>query len=116
MTAISDRDALGLVAPAYARWVDSLIYLYEARGVVLPPGLRIPFSKAVESGRCIAGNACTARDALLKQAGEAGVSHIMSLLASGDLPSEASLRTVVSMRSVVMPAFEGTDEGSSSRV
>ncbi len=111
----SDREAMDLAGPAYARWADSLIYLHRARGIVPPPGLSIPFAEAVESGRCIAGSAATVRDALLRQAIEAGVSYVMSLLAFGDLPPEASLRTVASMHAEIMPAFEGSDAGASSR-
>ncbi|MGF6227329.1 alkanesulfonate monooxygenase SsuD/methylene tetrahydromethanopterin reductase-like flavin-dependent oxidoreductase (luciferase family) [Inquilinus ginsengisoli] len=111
----SDREAMDLAGPAYARWADSLIYLHRARGIVPPPGLSIPFAEAVESGRCIAGSAATVRDALLRQAIEAGVSYVMSLLAFGDLPPEASLRTVASMQAEIMPAFEVPDAGASSR-
>jgi len=109
------REAMDLAGPAYARWVDSLIYLHRARGIVPPPGLSIPFAEAVESGRCIAGSASTVRDALLRQAIEAGVSYVMSLLAFGDLPPHASLQTVESMHSEIMPAFEAAEAGSSSR-
>ncbi len=111
----SDREALDLAGPAYTRWADSPIYLHKARGIVPPPGLSIPFSEAVESGRCIVGSTSTVRDALLKQAVEAGVTYVMCLLAFGDLPPTASLETVASMHSEVMPAFEGSDAGSSSR-
>jgi alkanesulfonate monooxygenase SsuD/methylene tetrahydromethanopterin reductase-like flavin-dependent oxidoreductase (luciferase family) len=104
----SDREALDLARPAYARWADTLIYLFRARGITPPPLLSISFSEAVESGRCIVGTASTVREALLRQAVEAGVTYVMCHLAFGDLPPEASLRTVAAMHSEVMPAFEGS--------
>jgi alkanesulfonate monooxygenase SsuD/methylene tetrahydromethanopterin reductase-like flavin-dependent oxidoreductase (luciferase family) len=112
----SDRDAYEMAAPAYARWADALTYLYRARGIPVPPGLSVPFSEAVESGRCVVGTTSSVRDALLKQALEAGVTYLMCLLAFGDLPLEASLRTIASIGAEIMPAFGSADIDLSSQV
>lgn len=101
----SDAEARTAAAPAYARWFETLHHLPRSRGVAVPPLMPATFAEAVEEGHCLVGSASTVRDALRRQAREAGVTYLMCHVAFGDLPLAASLGTVAALRAEVMPAF-----------
>lgn len=102
----TDAEARAIAAPAYTRWFETLHHLPRSRGVAVRPMLPASFAEAVEEGHCLVGSAATVRDALRRQAREAGVTYLMCHLAFGDLPLAASLGTIAALRSEVMPAFE----------
>jgi alkanesulfonate monooxygenase SsuD/methylene tetrahydromethanopterin reductase-like flavin-dependent oxidoreductase (luciferase family) len=102
----SDRGTLELAAPAYARWFDTLTYLYRDRRIAVPPNLKLPYPEAVAAGLCMAGSPSTVRDRLLAQIRTAGVNYVMFLLAFGSLPLSVSLKTIAHTAAEIIPAFE----------
>lgn len=105
VVADTDREALELARPAYARWADALTYLHRDRGAPIPPMLQVPFREALDTGTCFAGSASTVRDVLLQQVRTAGVNYVMFLLAFGDLPLTASFGTIAGIAMEILPAL-----------
>jgi alkanesulfonate monooxygenase SsuD/methylene tetrahydromethanopterin reductase-like flavin-dependent oxidoreductase (luciferase family) len=105
VVADSDAEALDLLRPAYRQWWDSLEFLWRANGVVLPLPLPRDPDAAVALGLAVAGSPDTVRAALLAQAQESGATYLLTRMAFGSLPVEASLRSVELLAREVMPAF-----------
>jgi alkanesulfonate monooxygenase SsuD/methylene tetrahydromethanopterin reductase-like flavin-dependent oxidoreductase (luciferase family) len=116
----SDAQAHAVAAPAYARWLETFTFLFRKYNLPISPRLPSSFEQAMAEGQCIAGSAVTVRDHMERQLNEAGANYILCQVAFGDLPLTASLRTISSMYSVVMPALASrnvvTNTQSSARV
>ncbi|AUX79112.1 LLM class flavin-dependent oxidoreductase [Sinorhizobium fredii] len=98
----SEKEAVSLAMPAYARWLESFKFLYELNGLPTPPNLPLTFDAAIESELCVAGTAASVRQALLDQLDAAGANYLLCQLAFGSLPLEASLYTATTIRSEII--------------
>jgi alkanesulfonate monooxygenase SsuD/methylene tetrahydromethanopterin reductase-like flavin-dependent oxidoreductase (luciferase family) len=101
----TEREANALAAPAYERWFETLTYLSRRQGISPAASLPASFSEAVENGLCLAGPVSAVRDAMLRQARDAGINYLLCHVAFGDLPLDMSLRTVAAIGAEIMPAF-----------
>ncbi|RYE54361.1 MAG: LLM class flavin-dependent oxidoreductase [Rhizobiaceae bacterium] len=101
----TDSEARDLAREGCAQWLSNLLLLWRKHNV--KPTLAFPatFDEADAMGVCLVGTASTVRDKLRKQADEAGINYILCRLAFGNLPMDASLRTVRLVRDEIMPAF-----------
>jgi alkanesulfonate monooxygenase SsuD/methylene tetrahydromethanopterin reductase-like flavin-dependent oxidoreductase (luciferase family) len=99
----SDTEARALAAPAYARWFKTFTHLSRTRNLPLPPNVPASFEQALDEDFCLAGSASAVRDAIERQAVEAGVTYLMCQVTFGDLPLAASLQTISIMRSTIIP-------------
>jgi alkanesulfonate monooxygenase SsuD/methylene tetrahydromethanopterin reductase-like flavin-dependent oxidoreductase (luciferase family) len=106
VVADSDAEALELLRPAYRQWFSSLEFLWRANGVALPIPMPPDPDGALALGLAVAGSPDTVRDTLVAQAEESGVSYLLTRMAFGALPVEASLRSVGLFAREVMPAFQ----------
>jgi alkanesulfonate monooxygenase SsuD/methylene tetrahydromethanopterin reductase-like flavin-dependent oxidoreductase (luciferase family) len=104
----TDAEARALAEPAYLRWYDTFTYLFRVRGLAMPPSPAPTFEQSVASGFSVVGTVSSVRDALARQASEAGINYLLCQIAFGSLPLVASLRTVSAMRAEIMPHFVGT--------
>lgn len=101
----TDAEAQELARPAYKQWVDNLLLLWRKHNI--PPTAHFPenFEAADAAGVCLVGSLATVRDKLRAHVQEAGVNYMLCRVAFGNLPKEASLRTVEYMRSEIMPMY-----------
>jgi alkanesulfonate monooxygenase SsuD/methylene tetrahydromethanopterin reductase-like flavin-dependent oxidoreductase (luciferase family) len=106
IVADTDEEARDLLRPAYRAWFDSLAFLWHANGVELPLPMPPDPDAALALGLAVAGSPDTVREDLLAQAEESGVTYLLTRMAFGALPVEASLRSVQLIAREVMPAFE----------
>ena len=77
----------------------------SAHGVRVPLPLPDDPDEALAAGSCVAGSPATVRDRLLDESERAGVSYLLGRFAFGDLPLDASLRSVELFCAEVAPAF-----------
>jgi alkanesulfonate monooxygenase SsuD/methylene tetrahydromethanopterin reductase-like flavin-dependent oxidoreductase (luciferase family) len=101
----SDQEARALGAPAYKRWLATLLHLWRRSGVSAPYNLPGTLEGAIAAGLGAVGTSATVQDALRGQIDEAGVNYVMCHLAFGDLPLTASLRTVAALKADIIPAL-----------
>lgn len=102
-TANEARDVAG---PAYRQWYEHLHYLWRAKGMVAPLNFPPTVVEAIDMGFCLIGSPSEVRDLALKQSSEANINFLLCRMAFGNLPSEASLRSVDYFQREVMPAFD----------
>jgi alkanesulfonate monooxygenase SsuD/methylene tetrahydromethanopterin reductase-like flavin-dependent oxidoreductase (luciferase family) len=103
----SERDALALAEPAYERWFETLVELPRRHGIATRISVPANLRDAIERGTCLVGTASTVRDTLLRQVREGGSNYLLCHISMGNLPLEASLRSVEAIRSEIMPCFAG---------
>jgi alkanesulfonate monooxygenase SsuD/methylene tetrahydromethanopterin reductase-like flavin-dependent oxidoreductase (luciferase family) len=99
----SAKEARRVAAPAYEQWFANLTHLWQLRGVRFPLPLPSKFEDAAEAGFCLAGTASEVREALGAQARAAGINYLLCRVAFGNLPVEASLRSVAAIEKEIMP-------------
>lgn len=102
----TDAEARELARPAYKQWVDNLLLLWRKHNVEPTRAFPEDFETADAMGVCLVGSVSTVRDKLRAQTTEAGINYLLCRLAFGNLPKEASLRTVEAVRREIMPAFQ----------
>lgn len=101
----SDAEAERLARPAYARWFDSLNWLWELRGLKIPIALSPDYDTARASGALVAGDPDTVRHELVEQARTAGFDYLVLQLAFGCLTHAQEMRSIELFRHHVMPAL-----------
>jgi alkanesulfonate monooxygenase SsuD/methylene tetrahydromethanopterin reductase-like flavin-dependent oxidoreductase (luciferase family) len=108
VVAESDGEAFALARSAYRRWYESFILLWDKHGG-RPPFAAYPdnYEAVEERGYGIAGSPARVREVLGRQVAEAGVNYLVCRFAFGDLPAEASLRSVELFKSAVMTDIAG---------
>jgi alkanesulfonate monooxygenase SsuD/methylene tetrahydromethanopterin reductase-like flavin-dependent oxidoreductase (luciferase family) len=101
----TDVEARELARPAYQNWIDNLLLLWRKNNI--KPTVNFPenFAAAEAAGVCLVGSLATVRDQLRKQVSEAGVNYLLCRVAFGNLPKEASLKTVEFVRREIMPMY-----------
>jgi alkanesulfonate monooxygenase SsuD/methylene tetrahydromethanopterin reductase-like flavin-dependent oxidoreductase (luciferase family) len=110
----SDAEARELARPAYKQWVDNLLLLWRKHNI--PPTAHFPedFEAADAAGVCLVGSLATVRDKLRAHVEAAGVNYMLCRVAFGNLPKEASLRTVDYMRGEIMPMYAEARKASAA--
>ncbi len=100
----TEAEAMRLAEPAYVTWYNSLHLLWKRHGLT-PPGLgfRPEFSDAVRNKFVMVGTPQAVREMIDEQTTESGVNYLMCRVAFGDLPYEATARTVELFVRDVMP-------------
>ena len=102
----TDSAALDLAHRSYAEWRESLLLLWEQRGVTAPLISYPPTGAgAIRAGIMFAGTVSTVRDAIRAQIPSAGITYMLCRLAFGRMPVEASLKTLELFVDGVMPEF-----------
>lgn len=107
VVADSADDAWSIGARAYAKWHESLMFLWRAHGSV-PATLSFPesFADAVAAGYCIVGTPDVVREQVRQQVESADVNYLLCRMAFGDLTYTESLKSIELFESGVMPFFE----------
>jgi alkanesulfonate monooxygenase SsuD/methylene tetrahydromethanopterin reductase-like flavin-dependent oxidoreductase (luciferase family) len=100
----SEAEALRIGRPAYDKWYKSFMLLWDRFGT-LPPNVRLPatFDEFVASGFAFIGKPETVCAALQEQIEAAGINYLLCRFAFGDLPYEASRRSVDLFTREIMP-------------
>jgi alkanesulfonate monooxygenase SsuD/methylene tetrahydromethanopterin reductase-like flavin-dependent oxidoreductase (luciferase family) len=104
VVADSDEEALRLGRAAWEVFYESFIKLWrrhggEPKNAKLPPTL----DPMIASGNAVVGSPGTVRNALLRQVEATGVNYLGGSFAFGDLPYEATCRSIDLYASEVMP-------------
>jgi alkanesulfonate monooxygenase SsuD/methylene tetrahydromethanopterin reductase-like flavin-dependent oxidoreductase (luciferase family) len=105
VVADTDAEALDLLRPAYVAWFASLDHLWRAHGTRVPLPMPQDPDEALAAGICVAGSPSAVRERLLDESARAGITYVLARMAFGDLPPEASLRSLALLEAEVMPAF-----------
>lgn len=109
VVAESDAAALALARPAFARWRESFVHLWNARGAHNPIVRSFPqdWDGLVATGAAIAGSPATVRAFIEAEAEQAGYSYFVAQLAFGDMAVDAVCHSAELFASEVMPHFKG---------
>ena len=102
----SDEEAFEIARVAYPAWLGSLLLLWRERGV--DPGIRFPqdAAEAIEGRFLFAGTAASVRESIAELVGATGINYLLCRFAFGNMPFEASLRSVAIFIDEVLPAFD----------
>lgn len=103
----SAAEAERIARPAYARWFDSLSWLWRERGLQIPIVLSPNYDDARASGALVVGDPDSVRRELVAQAGIAGFNYLVLHLAFGSLTHGQEMRSATLFREHVMPALAG---------
>jgi alkanesulfonate monooxygenase SsuD/methylene tetrahydromethanopterin reductase-like flavin-dependent oxidoreductase (luciferase family) len=99
----NEAEAVRLAKPAYAAWYKNLALLWIKKGITLPAGYTDDYDLAVSRGFIMAGTPKMVREMIDQQVADCGINYLMCRLAFGDLPYEASARSVDLLAREVMP-------------
>ncbi len=108
----SEVEAMRVGRPAYDRWYKSFMLLWDKFGtkpinVVLPSS----FDEFVRAGFALVGKPDAVKRALEAQIEAAGINYLLCRFAFGDLPYEASLRSVELFVDEIMPKLAAQETG-----
>jgi alkanesulfonate monooxygenase SsuD/methylene tetrahydromethanopterin reductase-like flavin-dependent oxidoreductase (luciferase family) len=103
----SDAEADRIARPAYARWYESLDWLWQRRGVTLPISIPQDFDKAKASGTLVVGGPDTVGDILEAQARRIGHNYLVLMLAFGSLTHTQEMHSLELFGREVMPRLAG---------
>jgi alkanesulfonate monooxygenase SsuD/methylene tetrahydromethanopterin reductase-like flavin-dependent oxidoreductase (luciferase family) len=108
VVADSEREAIAIAERCYPEWLDSLLLLWQERGIT-PPHIEYPPSaeQAIAAGFLFAGTVATVTDAVRELVGLTGINYLLGRFAFGSMPISASLRSVELMIDEVIPALAG---------
>jgi alkanesulfonate monooxygenase SsuD/methylene tetrahydromethanopterin reductase-like flavin-dependent oxidoreductase (luciferase family) len=101
----TDAEAQELARPAYKQWIDNLLLLWRKHNIAPTVNFPLDFEAADAAGVCLVGSLSTVRDKLRAHVEEAGVNYLLCRVAFGNLPKDASLRTVELVRREIMPMY-----------
>lgn len=105
VVAATDAEAFQLARAPYQRWYNSLLHLWRVHEMKIPLSFPDDLPGAIEAGYCVVGSPNTVRENLTAQIKTAGINYLVSRLAFGELPLEASLQSVALLEREVMPAL-----------
>jgi alkanesulfonate monooxygenase SsuD/methylene tetrahydromethanopterin reductase-like flavin-dependent oxidoreductase (luciferase family) len=108
VVAETEHEALAIARPAYRKWREDFLLLWQQHHVRLPNPAALPaetFDAAEQSGRAIAGTSAKVADSLRRDITDAGVNYLLCRFCFGDMPHDAALRSVQLFARDVMPAF-----------
>lgn len=101
----SDAEAERIARPAYARWFESLNWLWALRGLEIPIAISPSYDEARQAGSLVVGGPDTVRDELVAQARVAGFNYLVLQLAFGTLTHAEEMHSIALFRDHVMPAL-----------
>jgi alkanesulfonate monooxygenase SsuD/methylene tetrahydromethanopterin reductase-like flavin-dependent oxidoreductase (luciferase family) len=101
----TDDEARELARPAYQLWVDHLLLLWRKNNIMPTTNFPENFEAADAAGICLVGSLDSVRDKLRAQVDAAGVNYLLCRVAFGNLPKEASLKTVEVIWREIMPMY-----------
>jgi alkanesulfonate monooxygenase SsuD/methylene tetrahydromethanopterin reductase-like flavin-dependent oxidoreductase (luciferase family) len=104
VVADTEAEAVRLAKAAYLAWYDSFSLLWKRKNVVAPLATYSPdYQESVDRGFIMAGTPQQVGEMIEKQVADCGINYLMCRLAFGNLPYEASLRSVELLASEIMP-------------
>jgi alkanesulfonate monooxygenase SsuD/methylene tetrahydromethanopterin reductase-like flavin-dependent oxidoreductase (luciferase family) len=106
----SDKDADGIARPAYARWYESLDWLWQLRGVKLPISIPRDFDTAKQAGTLVVGGPETVARTLETQARIIGHNYLVLMMAFGSLTHAQEMYSLDLFRREVMPRLAGLND------
>lgn len=102
----SAAQAMEVASRAFARWRDSLFYLWAKHGVEAPPVLPAQtFEEIHATGHWYAGDPAGARDWVAAHRDLAGVNYVALETCFGDMTKDEALRTARLLATEVLPHF-----------
>jgi alkanesulfonate monooxygenase SsuD/methylene tetrahydromethanopterin reductase-like flavin-dependent oxidoreductase (luciferase family) len=106
IVAESAAEALRLGRPAYDVWYTSFMLLWDRFGTK-PPNVVLPasFDDFVRAGFALVGKPDEVREKIEEQVAASGINYLLCRFAFGNLPFEASRRSVDLFVREVMPKF-----------
>jgi alkanesulfonate monooxygenase SsuD/methylene tetrahydromethanopterin reductase-like flavin-dependent oxidoreductase (luciferase family) len=108
VVAETEREALDIARPAYRKWREDFLLLWQQHHVRLPNPAALPaehFEAAERSGRAVAGTSAKVAETLRRDIVEAGVNYLLCRFCFGDMPRDAALHSVQLFARDIMPAF-----------
>jgi alkanesulfonate monooxygenase SsuD/methylene tetrahydromethanopterin reductase-like flavin-dependent oxidoreductase (luciferase family) len=106
----SDAEAERIARPAYARWYDSLGWLWKRRGLTLPISIPEDFDLARQTGTLVVGSPGTVGRVFEAQSERIRQNYLVLMLAFGSLTHAQEMRSVELFRREVMPRLRGLNE------
>jgi alkanesulfonate monooxygenase SsuD/methylene tetrahydromethanopterin reductase-like flavin-dependent oxidoreductase (luciferase family) len=106
----SDAEANAIARPAYARWYDSLGWLWRMRGLQLPISIPEDFEQAKQTGALVVGSPDTVARVFEAQAPAIGHNYLVLMLAFGSLTHAQEMHSLDLFRREVMPRLAGLNE------
>ena len=104
VVADTEAEAVKLAKAAYLAWFESFILLWKKKNVPAPLATyTADYEESVKRGFIMAGTPQQVGEMIEKQVEDCGVNYLMCRLAFGNLPYEASLRSVELLASEIMP-------------
>lgn len=104
VVADTEAEAVRLAKAAYLAWFDSFSLLWKRKNVAAPLATYSPdYQESVDRGFIMAGTPQQVGEMIEKQVAACGINYLMCRLAFGNLPYEASLRSVELLASEIMP-------------
>jgi alkanesulfonate monooxygenase SsuD/methylene tetrahydromethanopterin reductase-like flavin-dependent oxidoreductase (luciferase family) len=111
VVAETDRAALELARPAYRKWHDSFNYLFRLKGMIPSHQRPAEFDVISAAGRAIAGSPETVKNWLRSGLAVSAANYLVGQLAFGDLPFNATMRSLELFAERVMPALRRAATG-----
>jgi alkanesulfonate monooxygenase SsuD/methylene tetrahydromethanopterin reductase-like flavin-dependent oxidoreductase (luciferase family) len=99
----SDAEANRIARPAYARWYDSLGWLWRMRGIKLPISIPEDFEQAKQTGALVVGGPETVARIFEEQAQRIRHNYLVLMLAFGSLSHTQEMHSLDLFRREVMP-------------
>jgi alkanesulfonate monooxygenase SsuD/methylene tetrahydromethanopterin reductase-like flavin-dependent oxidoreductase (luciferase family) len=100
----NDREAIAIARRAFHVWYDSLVHLWRAHDVALPPQIfPSAFEDAVAQGYVVAGSVNRVLERMREDIDRTGINYALCRFAYGDLSFEESARSVRLFAREVMP-------------
>ena len=106
----SDAEANRVARPAYARWFDSLGWLWKKRGIKLPISIPEDFELAKQTGALVVGGPETVARIFESQAQRIGQNYLVLMLAFGTLTHAQEMHSLDLFRREVMPRLAGLND------
>ena len=106
----SDAEAERIARPAYARWYDSLGWLWRRSGQKLPISIPEDFELAKQTGTLVVGNPETVAGIFEAQAERIRHNYLVLMLAFGSLSHAQEMRSLELFQREVMPRLRGLNE------
>jgi alkanesulfonate monooxygenase SsuD/methylene tetrahydromethanopterin reductase-like flavin-dependent oxidoreductase (luciferase family) len=103
----SDAEAERIARPAYARWYDSLGWLWTRRGQKLPISIPQDFEMARKTGTLVVGGPQTVARIFEAQASVIGHNYLVLMMAFGSLTHAQEMHSLELFRTEVMPRLAG---------
>jgi alkanesulfonate monooxygenase SsuD/methylene tetrahydromethanopterin reductase-like flavin-dependent oxidoreductase (luciferase family) len=112
----SDAEANRIARPAYARWYDSLGWLWRMRGLKLPISIPEDFDLAKRNGAVVVGSPDTVARVFERQAQQIRQDYLVLMLAFGTLTHDQEMRSLDLFRREVMPRLAGLNAEAAGMV